>query len=103
MNDGVVKAQAFVNQLQKSGISFSKALLFGSWAKGKATNDSDIDICVISDKFGKDYTQEMVDLRKVALTIDSRIEPIPFTSEDLNDPHSSIAMEIRKNSIGLSL
>ncbi len=99
MNDGLLKAQEFVTTLQKQGIPISQAVLFGSWAKGSATPQSDIDVCVVSDTFGVDYIAEMVRLRKIALTVDSRIEPIPFTTADLHDRLSSFATEIRNHSI----
>lgn len=101
MNEAIKKAQEFVNLVRNSGIFVSNASVFGSWAKGKATADSDIDVCIVSPAFGKDYIQEMVDLRKIALKIDSRIEPIPLAPEDLMDPYGTLASEIRKYSLSL--
>ncbi|MDP2860574.1 MAG: nucleotidyltransferase domain-containing protein [bacterium] len=101
MNDTIIKAQKFIDLVRNSGIFVSNASVFGSWAKGKASEDSDIDICVVSSDFGKDYIEEMVRLREIALKIDSRIEPIPFNPQDINDPYGSLASEIRKNSICL--
>lgn len=101
MSDGILKAQQFIERLRSSGFYVSNASVFGSWAKGSATDESDIDVCVISPNFGKDYIQEMVDLRKVSLSVDSRIEPIPFTPQDYADRLGSLASEIRKNSIKL--
>lgn len=101
MKSTINKAQKFIDRAREMGIPISKALIYGSWAKGKAHKDSDIDICVISPHFGKDYIEEIVKLRKVALTIDPRIEPIPFTPGDLKDPYGSLAAEIRKHSISL--
>ena len=40
--------------LKKAGIK-SKLIIFGSQAKGKAKPWSDIDICVVSDSFGKNF------------------------------------------------
>lgn len=101
MNEGIIKAQKFVDKVRKSGIPVSGASVFGSWAKGKATKDSDIDVCVVSPEFGKDYIKEMVELRKIALSVDSRIEPVPFTPEDLADPLGTLASEIRKKAVFL--
>ena len=39
-------------------IEISDAFLFGSYAKGEAKADSDIDLCVISPDFGKDEIEE---------------------------------------------
>ena len=49
--------------------------------KGTAREDSDIDIAVISSAFGDRYLDKrlIVPLRR---GIDSRLEPVPFTSDD---------------------
>ena len=101
MNDAKRIAKQFIESLSKEGIKINKAYLFGSYAKGKATKDSDIDICVVSPSFSEDYFEEMIKLRKHSLKIDSRIEPVPFLPEDLNDKYSTLASEIRKFGIPL--
>ncbi|OGM23761.1 hypothetical protein A3D00_05195 [Candidatus Woesebacteria bacterium RIFCSPHIGHO2_02_FULL_38_9] len=99
MNDVVSTAKKFVDAVRHSGVFVSNASIFGSYAKGNATNASDIDVCIVSPQFGKDYIGEMVSLRKIALGFDSRIEPIPLTPKDLKDPYSTLASEIRKYGI----
>ncbi len=101
MNTAIVKAQKFVDEIRASGILVSNASIFGSWAKGTATDESDIDVCIVSPVFGKDYIEEMVRLRKIALPIDSRLEPIPFSPDDINDRLGTLAAQIRKYSIPL--
>lgn len=96
-------AKDFVRMVSENGIPVDSAYIFGSYAKGYAKIDSDIDVCVISKKFGKDYIKEMVDLRKIALKIDSKIEPIAFSISDLNDKYSSLATEIRQTGILIPL
>lgn len=89
-------ARAFISQLKHAGIPVTHAYLFGSYAKGTATKDSDIDICLLSPVFGKDPIEEMVKLRMISFPIDPRIEPIPVHSDDWNDKYSSLMAEIRK-------
>ena len=101
MNQAIKKAQQFVTLARNAGVLVVNASVFGSWAKGRGTADSDIDVCVVSPNFGKDYIEEMVELRKIALKVDSRIEPIPFTPQDLSDSYGTLATEIRKHSIAL--
>lgn len=101
MNKAKEKAKQFVKSLSKTDIKVSKAYLFGSYAIGKAKKDSDIDVCVVSPSFSKDYFSEMVRLRKYSLKIDPRIEPVPFLPSDLNDKYSTLASEIRKYGIPL--
>jgi uncharacterized protein len=62
-------------------------ILFGSYAKGNFTKDSDIDIAVIL----KDYNnliEIQLDLMRLRRKIDSRIEPHPFRERDfdITDP-----------------
>ncbi len=82
--------------LKEKGIKISKVILFGSYAKGTAQPDSDIDLAVISSQFGKDNLKEMIFLRKLAIKIDSHIEPLPFSPEDLKDRYSTLTNEINK-------
>lgn len=86
----------FINLLKRKGIKVSQVILFGSHAKGNAKPDSDIDIAVISSQFGRNTLKEMMLLRKLALQIDSHIEPLPFSPEGLEDPYSTLSQEIKK-------
>lgn len=101
MNEAIQKAQQFIDKVKRGGIPILHASIFGSWAKGTAHKDSDIDVCVVSPTFGGDFVKEMVALRKIALSVDSRIEPIPFTPEELADPYAPLAAQIRKFSLPL--
>ena len=47
-------ARAFVSECKEIGLTFDKVLLFGSYAKGTANADSDIDLLLISKKFSDD-------------------------------------------------
>jgi len=58
----------FEKQLEQSGLHVSKVILFGSQAKGDATEESDIDIVVLSDDFrNKDIFE------RARLTIDAEV------------------------------
>lgn len=96
MGDAIKITKKFVNYLKEVGIPVEKTLVFGSHAKGTSNLYSDIDVCIVSSVFGKDNYDETVDLRKKALKIDDRLEPVAFSSDDLNDPYSTLASEIRK-------
>ena len=94
-------AKQYVKSVKNSGMNISNAYLFGSYAKGNPHKDSDIDICIVSDQFGDDYIDEAVKLRVISFDVDNRIEPVPFTTLDLNDKYSSLASEIKKYGISL--
>jgi len=89
----------YINLLKQEGVDVSKVILFGSYAKGTAKPESDIDIAVISSQFGKNNLKEMMFLRRIALKIDSHIEPLPFSPKDINDRYSALAQEIIKYGI----
>ncbi len=93
----------YVLLLRQKGIEVSKVVLFGSYAKGSAKPDSDIDLAIVSSQFGKDHWKEMVLLRKLALEIDSHIEPLPFAPEDVEDRYSALSQEIKKTGILLKI
>ena len=61
----------------------SKAILFGSFAKGTNHDDSDIDIAIIVSN-GVDIIDIQIDLMKLRRKIDLRIEPHPFMVGDFN-------------------
>jgi len=98
----ISKIHKFIQLLKQQGVSVSKVILFGSYAKGKANPDSDIDIAIVSTQFGRDMAEEMMLLRKIALKVDSHIEPVPFCPEDLDDNFSTLAQEIKRYGINIA-
>ena len=100
MTDVLTIAKNYIAYLGQVGIPVSSAYLYGSYAKGQQRDASDIDICVVSPSFaGKNFFDEMVRLNQLGLKIDSRIETVPYTQEDLDDKYSSLANEIRNTGI----
>lgn len=86
----------YIRTIENNGINVKKVILFGSYAKGTARDYSDIDVCIVSDNLGRDYFDEMVKLSKLAISIDARIEPVPFTPSDLEDKYNTLAQEIKR-------
>ena len=101
-NDIQDKVLQFGRMLKQKGILVNKLLIFGSYAKGKASSYSDIDVCVVSENFGKDPIEEMQYLFKERRNIDNRIEPHPASLEEYNLTESSLMWEIRKYGLELS-
>lgn len=83
--------------LQNEGIPVSRMILFGSYAKGKAKPWSDVDVCVVSNIFGKNTHEELVRLMRLTSSVDDMIEPHPYHPKDLDDPFDALAYEIKKN------
>ena len=98
----VQKVQNFAKCATLSGIPISEVYVFGSYAKGTNRKWSDIDVCIISPRFTNsfDALQELWSVRGGDFI---PIEPIGMTPEDLSDRYSSLATEIRKYGIKISL
>lgn len=75
------------------------AYMFGSFAKGFGHEGSDIDVCVISPVFGKDYFDEEANLRRETLKVDTRIEPVAFNPADFEDKYNLLVHEIKTHGI----
>lgn len=89
----------YTDLLQKDGWPIQKVILFGSYAKGNANQYSDIDICLVSPKFGKDYIEETQYLHKKIWQTDSRLEPVAFNPRDFAEDENPFVWEIKKTGI----
>lgn len=79
-----------------------KAYLFGSFAKGKSTPDSDIDIALVFRKLDESKRFNIqVQLMLLASKIDSRIEPHPISNEDFLSGNPFV-VEIQRTGIEIS-
>lgn len=65
-----------------NNIPVNAIYLFGSYAKGQARPDSDIDFCVVSSAFGKDDFREMVIINQIAKHIAPEIEAFPVAEKE---------------------
>jgi len=74
----------------------NKIILFGSYAKGNSTENSDIDVAILVDKIEDDFLQLSTQLCKLTRNIDYRIEPLLL--EENND-RSGFVSDILKYGI----
>ena len=73
--------------------------LFGSYAKGVSTDDSDIDLALVFTELEDSKRFDIqVQLMLLAAQIDSRIEPHPISHDDFNSGNPFV-VEIRKTGI----
>ena len=94
--DSIVETvRRYIEELEKHHIRITEAIIFGSYVKGTAKPESDIDVAVISDDFTGDRFEDRRKIVPLRRKIDSRIEPLPFKPEDFNDG-GTMAEEIRK-------
>lgn len=94
----------YIKNLNSAGIPIHRAFLYGSYAKGEATKDSDIDVMLISDVFDNND----IDLKAMAWTFawtltkgtDTRIEPYTVgTKRFLTDDVSPILEIVRQEGV----
>lgn len=77
-DESIVKAvQDYMKVLRKEGIPVAFSVLYGSYARGEATEWSDIDLMVVSPLFDQEKCREEIDhLWHATLQADIRIEPV---------------------------
>lgn len=82
----------------KDHIELHSLYIYGSYAKGNYTKDSDIDIAVIADGYTGDLIEDTFKLMKIRRSVDNRIEPHPFLIEEFNE-NNPIAKEIMSTGV----
>lgn len=90
----IERVKKFSKLVQDTFSPRSKVILFGSYAKGKNTKWSDIDVAVILPRVG-DRLELEIDLRIKSLQIDDRINPFVFSFKELEE-NSPLMWEIKK-------
>jgi predicted nucleotidyltransferase len=77
-------------------------VLFGSWARGDAEEDSDIDVLVVLDEADEPYGEvhRMMDVvYPLCLDNDVVISAIPMPERDFRERRSPLLMNIRKEGL----
>jgi predicted nucleotidyltransferase len=92
----------YLDLIKENFSNIESAYLFGSYAKGKSTDDSDIDLALIFTNLDDSRRFDIqVQLMILAAKIDSRIEPHPISHEDFNSGNPFV-VEIKKTGIKLA-
>jgi predicted nucleotidyltransferase len=97
-NEIIDKILKLVNEAKKDHINISKAILFGSYAKGTNNEWSDIDLAVISDDFEGIRYFDNIKLSNSRLNSDINIETHPFKPDDFTIDNAFVS-EILKYGI----
>ena len=92
----------YLDLIKEKYSEIESAYIFGSFAKGKSTEDSDIDLALIFTNLDDSKRFEIqVQLMLLASKIDSRIEPHPISREDFNSGNPFV-VEIKKTGIEIA-
>jgi len=85
--------------LKKNNILFDSVYLFGSYAKKAPRPWSDIDVAVISSRFGNDPIEEGIKLDEMADQISLAIEPHPLSLTEFKQQLHPLSREISSHGI----
>jgi predicted nucleotidyltransferase len=92
--------QKYVALLNGEGLSVRKAFLFGSYATGLATQNSDIDVMIVSDKFDETDDRAAGKMWQMTKHVHTGIEPFLIGMDKyLNDESSPLISSIKQNGI----
>ena len=93
---------AYKLRLSDAGIPVKDIYLFGSAAKKTMRSGSDIDLCIISSKFGKKPHDERLLLMRLQKGISDLIEPHPYSPADFTDPYDPLLYQIKKTGVKIT-
>lgn len=87
----------FISACNQKNITFNKVILFGSVANGKSTENSDIDLALVSEQFSGNPFSDWHLLSPINIKF-SEIEPHPFTLQYFEESDPFIE-EIKRTGI----
>jgi len=84
----------YANEIERLGIKPQKILLYGSYAKGIAREDSDIDLIVVSEDFKYMNIRERLEILGIAAgRVFEPIEAIGYTPDEINSNKKGTFLE----------
>lgn len=90
--------------LNTSGIPVEKAFLYGSYARGEATPDSDIDVMLVSKMFDSEDADANIKAWSFTRKINTHIEPYTVGLQKfLTDDISPLLQIVKKEGIEIKL
>jgi predicted nucleotidyltransferase len=89
----------YAEVIKKAGVPVEHIYLFGSHSDGAPTDDSDVDVCVVSPAFGEDSFSDALMLMRLRRSVSRSIEPHAYSPQDFDDPYNSIAVQVKKTGV----
>lgn len=97
VNREIIKAlKQYVLLLNAEGLSVSKAYLFGSCLTGNESDDSDIDVMIVSDRFSENDDQMIGKAWSLTRKINPKIEPFFIGKKKFDTDNTSPLIQIIK-------
>jgi predicted nucleotidyltransferase len=97
-NEEIIDKLKIYKKLLSKHMEFDEMILFGSFAKGNAREDSDVDVAIVVKTLTGDYFSTRPLLWKIRREIDDRIEPVLI---DKTHDESGFLSEIMKTGVAI--
>lgn len=92
----------YIFLLKSEGISVSNAYLFGSYSNDTATEESDIDVLIVSDNYDENDDLMIGKIWKLTRKINNKIEPFLIGVRKYSDKNSPFINLIKTNGIKIA-
>jgi predicted nucleotidyltransferase len=92
----------YLDVLRAEGISVSKAFLYGSYSDGSASDESDIDVMIISDQFEKNNDKIAGKVWRLTSEVDSKIEPFLVGTDSFKENSSPLIQNVKATGIEIN-
>mgnify|MGYP003609433823 FL=1 len=90
--------------LNSNGIAVYKAFLFGSYSTNTATEASDIDVMIVSEKYDETDDEVVGKIWKLTRLVNTKIEPFLIgKNKFISDDNSPLIEQIKRQGIELTL
>ena len=84
-NHIIAIVKRYIAAVEQYGIHLRHAILFGSYANGRYTEWSDIDVALVSDDFQGIRFYDRETISQPTLQVDARIDPLPYQTKDFTE------------------
>jgi predicted nucleotidyltransferase len=95
--DIIDTVKAFIAEVSKH-YKVEYAFIFGSFAKGNQTDDSDIDVAIISSDVIDTY-DDLLKMMGLRWNVDLRIEPHPINIEEFRKNETALTDEVIRTGV----
>ena len=93
----------YISLLNINGIGVYKAILFGSYSTNTATDTSDIDVMIVSEKYDETDDEAAGKIWKLTKLVSTKIEPFLIGKNKFNsDEISPLIQQIKEKGIEIA-
>lgn len=89
--------RSYIILLNADGISVKKAFLFGSYSKNRATENSDIDVMIVSDNYDENDDIAIGKAWSLTRKLNTKIEPFLIGTKKFDSDNSSPLINLIKS------